>query len=210
MILYFLSKIMKRMRPAAIRGSSIHKDSKVEPTSHFINSTMGKHSFCGYDCDINRADIGSFCSIANSVVIGGGMHPINWVSSSPVFYEGRDSVKTKFSIHKREPVKSVKIGHDVWIGQNAIVKQGVSIGNGAVIGMGAVVTRNVPAYSIVGGCPAKTIKMRFTQNVIDKLEESKWWLFEDSKLKELGRFIQEPLVFIEKAIAYDNLKAREK
>lgn len=209
MILYVLSKIMKRMRPAAIKNSSIHKSSKVEPTSHFIKSKMGKHSFCGYDCDINNTNIGSFCSIANSVVIGGGMHPINWVSTSPVFYEGRDSVKAKFSSHKRKSVKPVRIGHDVWIGQNAIVKQGVSIGNGAVIGMGAVVTRNVPAYSIVGGCPANMIKMRFSQSIIDKLEALEWWAFDDEKLEQLGRYIQDPLVFIEKASAYDNLKARE-
>ena len=60
-----------------------------------------RHSFCGYDCDINNTKIGSFCSIANGVVIGGGMHPLDWISTSPVFYEGADSVKAKFSEHKR-------------------------------------------------------------------------------------------------------------
>ena len=83
----------------------------------------------------------------------------------------------------------------------------MSIGNGAVIGMGAVVTRNVAAYSIVGGCPAKTIRMRFSHNVIDEFEKLKWWLFDDQKLEQLGPYIQEPLVFIEKASVYENLKS---
>lgn len=199
MILYLISKLLKKLRPAATKNSIIHKTSKIEPGSEFINSTMDKHSFCGYNCDINNTDIGSFCSIANSVVIGGGMHPIDWVSTSPVFYEGRDSIKAKFSEHFRPPLKKTQIGHDVWIGQNVIIKQGVSIGNGAVIGMGAVVTKNVESYSIVAGCPAKLVRKRFEQSIIDELENLEWWLIDDAKLSSLGRFVKDPRMFINKA-----------
>jgi ADP-glucose pyrophosphorylase len=104
-LIYFWSKILKKLRCNSIKNSIIHKTSKVESGSHIVNTTFAKHTFCGYDCEIVNCDIGSFCSIANNVVIGGGMHPIEWVSTSPVFYEGRDSVNTKFSEHKREPVK---------------------------------------------------------------------------------------------------------
>lgn len=196
MLKYLLSKVIKRARPAAINNSRIHKTSTVEPNSEFINSSMDRHSFCGYHCDINNADIGAFCSIGNSVIIGGGMHPIDWVSTSPVFYEGRDSVKAKFSVHARESIKRTTIGHDVWIAQNVLIKQGVTIGNGAVIGMGSVVTKDVESYSIVGGCPAKFIRKRFEPAIIEGLEKSKWWTFNDEKLYFLGEFVKDPSQFL--------------
>lgn len=119
---------------------------------------MDRYSFCGYNCEMINVEIGSFCSIANGVVIGGEMHPLEWISTSPVFYEGRDSIDMKFSEHKRKKGLKTIIGHDVWIGQNSLIKQGIKIGNGAVIGMGSVVTKDVAPYSIVAGNPTKLIK----------------------------------------------------
>lgn len=187
-IQFLWAKLFKKIRGKAIKNSLIHPTSKVEAGSEINNSVFGKHSFCGYNCEINHCDIGSFCSIANNVIVGGGMHPIDWVSTSPVFYEGRDSVKAKFSEHKREPVKRTTIGHDVWIGQNVIIKQGVNIGTGAVVGMGSIVTKNVEPYTIVAGNPAKMIRKRFDDNIISVLLKSEWWQFEDDKLKQLGTF----------------------
>lgn len=157
---------------------------------------MDKHSFCGYNCDINHTRIGKFCSIANNVVIGGGMHPMNWVSTSPVFYEGRDSVKAKFSIHQRDSIRTTVIGHDVWIGQNVIIKQGVSIGTGSVIGMGSIVTKDVEPYTIVAGNPAKLIKKRFDDNIIKNLLQSKWWDINEKALNSLSKYIKEPKLFL--------------
>lgn len=194
---YIWAKFCKKIRGKAILNSSIHKSSKVEAGSSVVNSTMGKHSFCGYDCQILNSRIGSFCSISNDVIIGGGRHPMEWVGMSPVFYEGKDSVKAKFSTHKRNPVKIVNIGHDVWIGEKVLISQGVNIGTGAVIGMGAIVTKDVAPYAIVVGSPAKEIRKRFDQDIIDKLLESKWWEFDDSKLKEAAKFFKNPEVFIE-------------
>ncbi len=178
-------------------NSLVHKSSKIESGSQFINSTMERHSFCGYDCDIANTEIGSFCSIANGVVIGGGTHPVDWVSTSPVFYKGRDSVRAKFSEHERDMVKKVVIGHDVWIGQNALIKQGVTIGSGAVIGMGSVVTKDVEAYSIVAGCPAKTIKYRFDEELISQLLSSQWWSLEEQDIGLHAKYIKSPETFIE-------------
>lgn len=172
---YLLAKAIKKSQLAAIIGSQVHATSKVEPGSQFYRSTMDKHSFCGYDCDIAHADIGRFVSIANDVVIGGGRHPMEWVGMSPVFYAGRDSVKAKFSEFPRDPPKRVTIGHDVWIGRNVIVLPGVGIGHGAVIGAGSVVTRDVEPYAIVAGNPARLIRHRFAPDVVARLLRAAWW-----------------------------------
>ncbi|HIP33138.1 MAG TPA: CatB-related O-acetyltransferase [Bacteroidia bacterium] len=195
-IVYIWMKILKKSRGSAIKNSSIHITSKIESGTQFINSTMGKHSFCGYDCDISNCEIGSFTSIANNVVVGGGMHPIHWVGTSPVFYEGRDSVKEKFSEHTRDDIKKTKIGVDVWIGQNVMIKQGVTIGTGAVVGMGSIVTKDVEPYTIVAGNPAKKIRMRFDENTIESLLNSRWWEFNDKKLLKYAKYFQEPKIFI--------------
>ncbi len=197
-IKYLLVKLIKKVRGVAVKGSKIHPTSKIESGSQFINSKMQKHSFCGYDCEISNTEIGSFCSIANGVVIGGGMHPMDWVSTSPVFYKGRDSVKEKFSEHERGAIKNVIIGHDVWIGRNVLIKQGVNVGTGAVIGMGSVVTKDVVPYSIVAGNPAKVIRMRFTAEIADKLIKSRWWEVEENLLQQLGEYTKEPEIFLEK------------
>ena len=195
-LLYFWSKMLKKIRYSSIKNSIIHKTSKVESGSHIVNTTFAKHSFCGYDCEIVNCDVGSFCSIANNVVIGGGMHPMEWVSTSPVFYEGRDSVKAKYSEHKRTPAQRTIVGHDVWIGGGVIIKQGVNIGDGAVIGMGSVVTKDVDPYTVVGGCPAKIIKYRFDSEIVKSLLEIKWWHFSDEDLKKYAQYFTDPADFI--------------
>lgn len=198
MIKYIWAKIFKKIRGSAIKNSSIDKTSTIESGTHFINSTMDKHSFVSYDCDISNTDIGSFCSIANNVIIGGGMHPIDWVGTSPAFYEGRDSIKAKFSKHKRKNIKKTLIGHDVWIGQSVIIKQGICIGTGAVIGMGSIVTKDVPPYTVYAGNPAKLIKERFDKNTAEKLLKIEWWNFDDKKLKKYAKYFTNPDQFINK------------
>ena len=124
------------------------------------------------------------------------MHPMDWVGMSPVFYKGRDSVKAKFSEHKRPEPKKTIIENDVWIGHSVIIKQGITIGNGAVIGMGSIVTKDVAPYSIVAGSPAKEIRKRFAPEIIDKLQKIKWWEFDEDKLSKFAPFFTNPLKFI--------------
>jgi acetyltransferase-like isoleucine patch superfamily enzyme len=157
---------------------------------------MNKYSFCGYDCEIINSEIGSFCSIADNVTIGGAMHPVQWVSMSPVFYKGRDSVKKKYSEHERDLDKRTIIGHDVWIGKNALIKQGVHIGTGAVIGMGSVVTKNIPQYEIWAGNPAKFIRKRFDDSIINTLLEIKWWEWDENKLAKEAVCFNDIEIFI--------------
>lgn len=193
---YLIYKSLKKLRLIGTKNSTVHKTAKIESGSLFVGSSMDKYSFCGYDCEIINCEIGAFCSIANNVKIGGGHHPIDWVSTSPVFYKGRDSVTKKFSEFEREEHKKTIIGNDVWIGSNCLIKQGVIIGTGSVIGMGSVITKNVAPYSVVVGVPGKTIAYRFEPEIINDLLKSEWWNFDDAKLIEAAKYFKKPIQFL--------------
>jgi acetyltransferase-like isoleucine patch superfamily enzyme len=196
MFKYFFSKVLKKARLASVKESIIHPTAKVESGSSVYHSTLGRYSFCGYDCELYHATIGSFCSIANNVVIGGARHPIEWASTSPVFYQGRDSVRQKFSQHPLPLPACVEVAHDVWIGRSAIVISGVRIGTGAVVGAGAVVTRDVPPYAVVVGNPARVIKLRFDDETVARLLESKWWELDEVSLFGLATRVRVPAEFL--------------
>ena len=200
MLIYLFSKVIKKLRCAAVKNSTIDRSAKVESGSSVVNSSMERHTFCGYDCDISHCEIGSFTSIANDVVIGGGMHPMDWVSMSPVFYAGRDSVNAKFSEHEREAVKKTVIGHDVWIGRNALISQGVKIGHGAVVGMGSVVTKDVEPYSVVAGTPARLIGYRFDEELRKKLLKSEWWAMDEASIRKYAYLFTDPEAFLNKIV----------
>lgn len=188
---YIISKLLKKLRGKSVLNSTIHKTSKIESGSLVVNSVMDKYSFCGYDCEIINCEIGSFCSIANNVIMGGAMHPIEWVSTSPVFYAGRDSVKKKFQQFNRPDDKKTYIQNDVWIGNYTLIKQGVTIGHGAIIGMGSVITKDIPPYEIWAGNPARFIRKRFSDDIIDKIIKSEWWNLDDTKLKEVSEYFND-------------------
>lgn len=196
MLKTIIAKILKKARLSSVRESTVHPSAKIEAGSSFYHSSIGKYSFCGYDCEIYHADIGNFSSIANRVVIGGARHPMEWVGMSPVFYKGRDSVRKKFAEHLLDPAIVASIGHDVWIGHSAVILSGVQIGNGAVVGAGAVVTKNVPPYGIVAGNPARLIRYRFDEATISALMKIDWWEFDDEKISNLVQYIRDPAGFI--------------
>ncbi len=194
---YLISKIIKKLHFRAVKKSVIHKSSSVAAGTQFINSNMDKHSFCGYDCTIVNTSIGSFCSIAGNCEIGGASHSIDWVSTSPVFNENKDQIKKKYSYHKYNNTKKTKIGNDVWIGAKCLIKSGVTICDGAVVGMGSVVTKDIPPYEIWAGNPAKLIRKRFNDDVINKLLEVKWWEFDDEKLNKYSQYFNNIDKFLE-------------
>ena len=194
---YLYFKLIKKLRSFGSHNSFIHRTSKIESGTSFNDSSMDKHSFSGYDCCISNTEIGKYCSIGSNVIIGGGNHPLDWISTSPVFYEGRDSVKLKISKHKRPHPSKTIIENDVWIGDGVIIKQGIHIGNGAVIGFGSRVTKNVPDYAIVAGNPATIIKYRFNKLLVNQLLQIEWWNFPEEKLKLLANFTKNPNEFID-------------
>ncbi|MFT4684241.1 MAG: acetyltransferase-like isoleucine patch superfamily enzyme [Flavobacteriaceae bacterium] len=158
------------------RNSKISKSSKIYAFSRITNAVIGNYSYISYSCTINNCEIGNFCSIASGVKIGLGKHPVNFISTSPIFYSPKNPlmhVLTKIS--KFSENEKVVIGNDVWIGTNVTVLDGVKIGNGAIIGANSIVTKDVKPFTIVGGVPAKFIKTRFSENSIEIIEKSKWW-----------------------------------
>jgi acetyltransferase-like isoleucine patch superfamily enzyme len=138
---------------------------------------------------IQNANIGKFCSIANNVLIGLGNHPLNFFSTSPLFYKKINPLKIILVSNELyfDEYKPIHIGNDVWIGTNAIILDGVNIGNGAVIASNSVVTKNVEPYSIVGGVPAKLIKYRFTEDKISELMKERWWELSLCEIKKKFR-----------------------
>ena len=191
-ISYLIARLQRKLRLVAKNNCDIHNTSKVEAGSQVIDSTIGRHSFCGYDCIVVNAEIGSFCSIANGVVIGGSAHPKEFVSTSPVFLSHRDSVTAKFSRHEYYHLPRTTIGHDVWIGFGAYIRSGTTIGTGAIVGMGAVVTRDVAPYDIVAGNPAKVISHRFEEKIANGLLKSEWWNLDDTELTRDAAYFTNP------------------
>lgn len=194
---YLVSKIIKKMHFRAVKNSFIDKTSSVAAGTQFINSKMDRHSFCGYDCIIINTNIGSFCSISSNCEIGGASHSIDWVSTSPVFNENKDQIKKKYSYHKYNSTKHTEIGNDVWIGSKVLIKAGVTIGIGAVVGMGSVVTKDIPPYEIWAGNPAKLIRKRFNDDIINNLLEIKWWNFDDMQMCNYAQYFNNVTKFIE-------------
>jgi acetyltransferase-like isoleucine patch superfamily enzyme len=141
--------------------------------------------------------IGKYCSIADNVtVIAGGEHHMERVSSYP--FSDRWKLVSENEQPKALDKGGIKIGHDVWIGHGATILSGVSIGHGAVIGAMAVVTKNVEPYSVVVGNPAKHIKSRFPETLVESLIKIKWWDWPENKIKESQELFQNPEAFISK------------
>lgn len=142
--------------------------------------------------------IGRYCSIAAKSVMWGGAHGIGTLSSSPACYNGLENFK-QFSLLDFDTEKNnvlavradarkkvdINIGNDVWIGNGAIILSGVTIYDGAIVGAGAVVTKDVPPYAIVAGNPAKVIRYRFSESIIERFLRIKWWNYGPEILKGL-------------------------
>lgn len=137
-------------------------------------TTLGSNNF--FAGDIN---IGKYCQIGGDVAIHSTNHPIHYLSTyiNANLFNG-DLVRLK-------EMKKITISNDVWIGHNVIIVGDVTIGNGAILAAGSVVTKDVAPFSIVAGVPAKQIKMRFSNQIIEEIEELKWWDLSVDKLEEI-------------------------
>lgn len=138
--------------------------------------------------------VGRYCSIARGVNIVSGNHPIAAVSTNPFFYGRYHTKHMPEVVNQLEQPKFsrdlgyVDIGHDVWIGGYCVLKGGIRIGTGSVIAAGSVVVKDVPAYTIMGGNPAKPIRPRFDEDTVQLLLKSEWWNVEPQAIRDLPMF----------------------
>ena len=155
--------------------------------TYFANTDFEKHVTHHYDFIGDKLIIGKFCQIGAGVefVMNGANHQMNAVSTYPFYIFGSwdQSALSKEDL----PFKGdTVVGNDVWIGQNSTILPGVHIGDGAIIGLNSVVTRDVPPYTIVAGNPAKAVRKRFDDELIDLLLKLKWW---DKSIEEINALI---------------------
>ena len=135
----------------------------------------------------SKTTFGRYCQVAAGSHIGVNEHPTNWLSTH--FFQYRSAwtpVPDPFGLAGGfQETHPTTIGNDCWIGSNCFVKTGVTIGDGVIVGAGAVVTHDVPPYAIVVGVPARILRYRFPDDVIQRLLELKWWQYSRETLAQL-------------------------
>jgi virginiamycin A acetyltransferase len=169
--------------PNIIVGNYTYYDD-LEDSENFERNVLYHFPFIG-----DKLIIGRFCALAKGVrfIMNGANHKLSGISTYPfqIFGNGWEKVMPQPG---ELPYKGdTIIGNDVWIGYEALIMPGVNIGNGAIVSSRSVVTADVPAYTIVGGNPAKAIKSRFEPDVINKLEALTWW---DWPVEKISRNLQ--------------------
>jgi len=176
-----------------ITNSYLAGGNMVGGHSTIARSLVGRYVAIGCHSFISRAKTGNYCTFGNRVSIGGLNHDYRLVTSHEIAFRNTSAIYGETIVDKdayiqgqdQNPQYHVEMGHDIWIGDNAVVLPGRKIGTGAVIGAGAVVTTDVPAYSIIVGNPGRILKYRFSDDVILRLLSSNWW---DKTISDLKGF----------------------
>jgi acetyltransferase-like isoleucine patch superfamily enzyme len=138
----------------------------------------GAFSYISSGSSLTFSSIGRYCSIADKVEVL-SKHPTNTLGSSAAFYQPvfDEPFVAKSPMDYNGSAKPTFIGNDVWIGSSVKIMPGVKIGDGAIVGAGSIVTKDVAPFSVVGGTPAKLIKMRFPPLTIARIQALAWWQY---------------------------------
>lgn len=185
---------------------------EIEPYSHLfaghnLPTRLGAFTYVLSELPQN-AQVGRYGSIATNVEFITSEHPTDWATTSPFSYSPhglmglRDYLLaqglTSFPLHPSAPFASqpVILGHDVWVGQGAMFKGGVTVGDGAIVAARALVTTDVPPYAIVGGTPARVLRMRFPEALAERLRGLAWWRYGPDVLHPLD--VRDPERFADK------------
>jgi phosphonate metabolism protein (transferase hexapeptide repeat family) len=188
--------------PARFTNCTFGEYTEIGPYSYLDNVVLMDFSYCCQFCIFQNAVIGKFANIAAAVRIGPTRHPIERPALHHFTYR-----RMRYGFDDRDDeeffawrkVQTAHVGHDTWIGHGAIIMPGVRVGDGATVGSGAVVTRDVPAYAIAVGVPARVIKQRFPDGVAADLERIAWWDWGYETIKErIEDFTGNVEAFIEK------------
>lgn len=170
-----------------IKPTIKNKNIIVGDFSYIADSDFESHVTHHYEWNNDKLIIGKFCQIASGVefIMNGANHQMNSVSTFPFYtLEGWEQTPPA---QNDLPIKGdTIIGNDIWIGQNATILPGVHIGDGAIIGANSVVGSDIAPYTIVVGNPAKPLRKRFDDELIEIMEKLKWW---DKSIEEINSLI---------------------
>ena len=184
----FIKNVVKASN--IIVGDYTYYDDIEDPTKFEQNNVLFNYPEFG-----DKLIIGKFCSIASKTkfIMGPANHRISSITTYPFNVFGGLWNKNTPEHLSQLPFKGdIVIGNDVWIGRESVIMPGVKIGDGAIICAYSVVTKDVEPYSVVGGNPAKLIKKRFDDELIEILLKVKWWDFEPEKLVEFLPLLCDP------------------
>lgn len=172
---------------ALVRDCDLGQWTEVAERARLVECQIGDYSYVMNDCDLMYTVVGKFCSIASHVRLNPSNHPMwrptlhHFTYRSAQFGFATEDDEAIFAWRRAAPVR---LGHDVWVGHGAIVLPGVTVGNGAVVGAGAVVSKDVPAYAVVVGVPARVLRPRFAPGIAEAMQRIRWW---DWSREELER-----------------------
>lgn len=170
---------------ATLRDATLGRFTEIKERVAFSDSQLGDYSYVERQAEVIYAKIGKFCCIAANARINALEHPLERVSQHKMTYRANEyflGAKLDSEFRARRQGRLVETGNDVWIGHGAIIKPGVKIGHGAVVAAGAIVTRDVPAYAIVAGVPARFLRWRFEPKVSARIIALAWWDWEHDRL----------------------------
>ena len=171
---------------AKVAVSDFEAFTEVGEGARILNSTFQAYAYCDRFADIANTTVGRFSNIAAMTRIGPTDHPFTHAAQHHFLYRSSyywEDAEDDPAFFTARASRRTTLGADCWIGHGAIIKPEVTVGIGAIVAAGAVVTKDVPPFMIVAGCPATPLRPRFSHGVIDRLLTLAWWDWDHARLR---------------------------